>query len=436
MTQYLLEGIGHLDRLKVRAIQEDARLKRLVDNAIQFIDEELLKYYEEQQLNNSNKKQELDELSPIVIHYLYTRSFFLNYPIEGKLKKAVHHYTQQADKYWQKKGIYQEGMIALALQRMGETKTPTKIVKSLKERAIEDKERGMYWKMDSGYDWHQLPIETHALMIEVFSEVAKDLKTVEELKVWLLKTKQTTHWTTTKATAAAVYALLMNGDNWLLQDQLVEVNFNNAGNPELHDKKIKVAQQQAEAGTGYFKAQWSAKEVSADMASVSVSNPNKSVAWGGLYWQYFEQLDKIKTFKETPLTLHKQLFKEVNTATGPKLEAIHSTNVLQAGDKVKVRIELRVDRPMSYVHMKDMRASGFEPINVISQYKWQGSLGYYESTGDVATNSFLIIYLLEHTSSSIPCAWHTLATFPMASQRYSACTHQSLLAIQRGFACK
>ena len=43
---------------------------------------------------------------------------------------------------------------------------------------------------------------------------------------------------------------------------------------------------------------------------------------------------------------------------------------------------------MEYIHMKDMRASGFEPINVISRYKWQGGLGYYESTRDVATHFF------------------------------------------------
>jgi uncharacterized protein YfaS (alpha-2-macroglobulin family) len=59
------------------------------------------------------------------------------------------------------------------------------------------------------------------------------------------------------------------------------------------------------------------------------------------------------------------------------------------GDKIIVRIELRVDRDMEYVHMKDMRASGFEPINVISTYKYQDGLGYYESTKDAATNFFM-----------------------------------------------
>ena len=62
-------------------------------------------------------------------------------------------------------------------------------------------------------------------MIELFAEVAQDLAMVDELKVWLLKNKQTNHWKTTKATASAVYALLMNGDNWLLESQPVEITF-------------------------------------------------------------------------------------------------------------------------------------------------------------------------------------------------------------------
>jgi hypothetical protein len=43
---------------------------------------------------------------------------------------------------------------------------------------------------------------------------------------------------------------------------------------------------------------------------------------------------------------------------------------------------------MEYVHMKDMRASGLEPVNVLSGYRWQGGLGYYESTRDASTNFF------------------------------------------------
>ncbi|MGH2564077.1 MAG: hypothetical protein ACRDE5_06175, partial [Ginsengibacter sp.] len=112
-----------------------------------------------------------------------------------------------------------------------------------------------------------------------------------------------------------------------------------------------------------------------------------SSSWGSVYWQYFENLDKI-TFSETPLKLSKKLFVEKNTDTGPVLQPINDGDSLHVGDKIKVRIELHVDRDMEYVHMKDMRASCMEPTNVISQYKYQDGLGYYETTQDVSTNFF------------------------------------------------
>jgi uncharacterized protein YfaS (alpha-2-macroglobulin family) len=43
---------------------------------------------------------------------------------------------------------------------------------------------------------------------------------------------------------------------------------------------------------------------------------------------------------------------------------------------------------MEFMQLKDMRSSGLEPTSVISQYKWQDGLGYYESTRDVASYFF------------------------------------------------
>ena len=106
-----------------------------------------------------------------------------------------------------------------------------------------------------------------------------------------------------------------------------------------------------------------------------------------MYWQYFEDLDKI-TSAETPLKLKKKLFLRKYTDTGEEISEFNDNTHLKVGDLVRVRIELRVDRPMEFVHMKDMRASGLEPINVLSQYKWQDGLGYYESTKDASTNFF------------------------------------------------
>jgi uncharacterized protein YfaS (alpha-2-macroglobulin family) len=40
------------------------------------------------------------------------------------------------------------------------------------------------------------------------------------------------------------------------------------------------------------------------------------------------------------------------------------------------------------VHLKDLRASCFEPVDVISTYERRDNLSYYKSTKDVATHFF------------------------------------------------
>jgi hypothetical protein len=224
-------------------------------------------------------------------------------------------------------------------------------------------------------------VETQALLIECFDEVANDLDMVEELKVWLLKHKQTNAWHTTKATTEACYALLMRGTEWLSDDHKVDIT--------LGDTKIdtKTEDVKREAGTGYFKMTWSGKEIQPNMGKVVLKTSKDRVSWGALHWQYFEDLDKITTHA-TGLNIVKQLFIVQDNASGKVIKPLSEKNKLKIGDRIRVRIELRTDRDMEYVHMKDMRAAGFEPLNVFSRYKWQDGLGYYESTRDAATHFF------------------------------------------------
>jgi hypothetical protein len=238
----------------------------------------------------------------------------------------------------------------------------------------------MYFKEKWGYHWFQLPIETQSLMIELFTRVTHDTKSVEELKVWLLKNKQTTHWKTTKATLNAIYALLIN-DNWLDNDKLVDISFDTKID---YKPIIEKARKEAQKGTGYFKATFD--KFNKSMATIKVTNPNSNIVWGGLYWQYFEDMNKIKTFKETPLTIDKKLYIYDDLGSNQLIPITNQT--LKIGDKIKSRIEIRVDRDMEFIMLKDGRASAFEPINVLSQYKWQDGLGYYESTKDNATYFF------------------------------------------------
>ena len=389
ITQYLLEGIGHLEHLQVLEASNDQDLSAITTNSLEFIDRAFQTHFDDLQkkIQNGTTKLDADHLTSIVIHYLYTRSLFALKDEAGNQEEALGYYLDQAKKHWVNRGLYQQGMIALALHRYGEHGAAMDIIRSLEERAIKSKELGMYWKYNRGWFWHDLPIETHVLLLEAFAEVANDMVVVDEMKIWLLKNKQTNHWKTTKATASAIYGLLGYGQNWLGETKDVKITFPKAPK-KAYQASIQKAQEEQTPGVGYYKVDFAPEKISKDYATVKVKNQNEHIVWGGLYWQYFEDLDAIKTFEETPLKLQKELFKIGYDDNGEVLTAIGENGQLKPGDKIKVRIELKVDRDMEYIHMKDMRASGLEPINVLSRYKWQDGLGYYESTKDVATHFF------------------------------------------------
>lgn len=389
ITQYIVTGIGHLQKLNALPAASQKTISAMLAKAIPYLDNKLKEDHE--WLKKQKIKLNQNNISYTQIQYVYMRSMLQQLPQTKGTEAAFAYYSAQGKQYWLQQSRYMQGMLALTLHRNKETATANAIVKSLRENALIHEEMGMYWKeFNSGYYWYQAPVEAQALMIEVFHEVAKDTKVVSDLQTWLLKQKQVQNWKTTIATAEACYALLLQGTNVLEQETFVEVK---AGNQIFSSTTEKT-----EAGSGYFKRSVEGSLITNDMGKIQVRltpNPspsgegkaNHSVVWGAAYWQYFENLDKI-TSAETPLKLEKKYFIERNSAKGPVLTPVEEGTELKVGDKLKVRIELRVDRNMEYVHMKDMRASCMEPVNVLSTYKWQGGLGYYESTKDASTNFF------------------------------------------------
>ena len=286
---------------------------------------------------------------------------------------------------------YMQGMIALSTHRDGDRDLAKAIIRSLKENAIYNEDLGMYWKAfnTGGYYWHEAPIESQALMIEAFTEIDKNDATIADLKTWLLLQKQTQNWKTTKATSEAIYALLLDGKTGNT------LGTNSTATIQLGAITLLTDTEGAETGTGYFKRTIKAENVVPAMGNITVnispsplsSSVKPSPSWGAAYWQYFEDIDKISS-AATPLRLTKKLFKEKAGDKGPVLVELTNDAALEVGDKVIVRITLKADRDMEYVHMKDLRAACMEPVNVISGYKYQGGAGYYESTKDASTNFF------------------------------------------------
>lgn len=377
ITLYITTGFGRMRHLGVD-IDPTAAIKSL-----RRLDGWVTQRYERIPPSERSRNQ----LSSTIALYLYGRSFFLqDQKVEPAHKEAVNYWLQQAREHWLDLANRQsQAHLSVALKRFGDLDAAKGIMASIKERSVSNEEMGMFWRdMELSWWWYRAPIETQAMMIEAFDEVMNDQQAVEDCKVWLLKQKQTQDWKTTKATADAVYALLLRGSDLLASDALVEVTL---GGEAIEPDEV-------EAGTGFYQERFAAGEIRAELAEVQVRKVDEGVAWGSLHWQYLEDISKVTPYEGTPLKLTKQLYIKKNTEKGPMLEAVDGP--LQVGDQLVVRVVLRTDRDMEYVHLKDHRGSGTEPVNVLSHYKYQDGLAYYESTRDTASH-FFIDYLPKGT---------------------------------------
>jgi TonB-dependent SusC/RagA subfamily outer membrane receptor len=373
ITQHILAGIGHLNKLYPN---ESSKHKTIVDKAIPNLDEQFVSLY--------SKSKKISKLETVNINYLYTRSFYLTeYPLSKKCDSIIQLQLKNSKENWLTYSLYEKGLLALVMNRFNEKSFAKKIIESLKETTSNNDEIGMYWiENKSGYYWYQSKIETQALLIEAFAEIDNNKELIDAMKVWLIKNKQTNKWPTTKATTEAIFALLNHGNDWTSLKENTKITL---GDEKTLTKKLE--KKEDELDTGYLKIQFKSYEISPKMATITVNNKTASPGFGGVYWQYFETLENIKKDSTQAISITKNLFKKVKTNQDKELIALEKEQ-LKVGDLITVRLIIKTDNNLEFVHLKDLRASCLEPVDVISEYKWESGYSYYKSTKDVATHFF------------------------------------------------
>ena len=388
MTQYVVETIARMQQLGVIDPAQRATIEQITSAALRYLDRKLEEDYQRllAETKDSTELRQEYRPTPLQLHYLYARTL-----IDGAstpTSKAFDFYRERAFAEWLSYGLYEQALIAITMAHSpsagggrGEV-----IIASLRERAIHKDEFGMYWKYDRGYSWNELPIETHTRLIEAFRTIDPHPEELDEMRLHLLTNKRTNAWPTTKATAAAVYAILNAGASFSVDQptQPIVASWPGRIGNQL-STRVLALQETAEAATGEFTLRVPADEVSSDLATATIENPSNDLVWGGVFYQYTELADRVEASHTGPLSLERTLYKKV----GDRLQPITNDAPLHPGDRITVRLTLRSDRAMDYVHVKDRRAATFEPVEPLSGYQYQNGLGYYFAPGDLATNFFI-----------------------------------------------
>ena len=371
ITLYILTGFARLNRLAGAAYPD------FFASACRALDAEVVVEVQRRVAEAKKLKMKFHACGWDV-QWLYLHSFTGVPDPDAKTKDLLLKHI--ADE-WTDFGYETQARAALVLHRFGKKGVAKDIIASLKENAIVSDEMGMYWKRSSFFSssLFAAPVSTQAAIIEAIWEIARDAESVDACRAWLLKQKQTQNWSSTASTADAIYAILLDGGADLLAgDTLATVT--------LGGKEVPKAN--AEAGTGLYTHKVPAKEIKPEMGAITFSNDAKGgVAWGGVHWSYFEDVLKVRAHEPKELHVEKKYYRKVRGPQGTRLAPVEGA--LEVGDELVARIVLTSDRVFEYVHVQDERPACAEPVDVLSRYRWQDGVGYYQSTRDTATHYYI-----------------------------------------------
>ena len=379
ITLTMLRGFGELREQGCIDPDTDNELKTALVKAIAYVDGEYYKSYLEwlKWEKENSKFWEKRSVNPICLHYLYTRSFWKDYSFKAKTKTSYDYFYAALKRVSHiNDGLMTKALTALTFYRNGDKALSDGILKLFDESALTSDEMGQYWRDNvAGWFWYNAPIETQSLIIRAYDECSGGKRDVGLMQQWLLKQKQTTRWTNSVSSAHAVYALLLGSGSEALD---------NKQSATLTVGGKKIVPEKQEAGTGYFRKDWTAAEISRPMANVTIDNSkNPSCSWGALYWQYFENLDKVE-HSEQGFAVSAYYYKVTDEGTLANIDG-----PVSIGDKIRVRLRFTVDRNLEYVQVKALRPAGLEPVSSRSGRNWNGGLSYYLAVEDAATSLYI-----------------------------------------------
>ena len=343
-----------------------------------YLHAEMLEHYQDM-LKIYGKGKLPKYLSYMEMQYLYLIAIG-DISVPAKNKVAYDHFLSLVENNLKDGDVIDKAQSAIIQHKAGKLKSSQDFINSLKEHMVDEDEMGAHFAfLDKPYTWAMIPIPQHVATMEALKYVGGNDELIEEMKMWLLKQKQTRGWNSSVCTVDAIYALLCRGANLLENKGDVRITFADRVMETISPTKSDTPD------LGYIKENFTDKQT-VEAPVIKVEKRDDGIAWGAAYAQYFTPMTDIQQHGKE-LNLERKLYVERIGSDGKKtLEQIGNGAKLQIGDVVVSRMTIELDRAMDFVQLKDRPAACFEPVAQLSGYRW--GMGYYMEVEDAATNFF------------------------------------------------
>ena len=364
ITKQILIGFGIAESISsIRNTNRDALF--LIDRTIEWLDETFTRDIE--QSLKTMIKNDTFRLAFSDIHYCYARSFFLKshpLPTDENMSIIIKSLWNERLKH----GLQAEAMIALFFNRMGENDKAKAMLRSLKERSVQN-EYGYHWSLKSNL-WTDADIETHALILQAFDEIHSDSEVRAGVLTYLLKQKQTRNWGTPSATLSATMSLLNNtvscsNNSITLSIDGIQIKKNATGFPGILTHTTKDASM---------------------VKSIELTTDKNCPAWGGVYRHRIVPLKEEFSAAESEFSISRQFLRNI---PGKGLIPLKEGEQLTLGERIMIRIKVSTPHTMNYVQVQDLFPSCFDIMANMSEYRHYQNLWAYIIPRDNTMNFFI-----------------------------------------------
>jgi len=376
ITQNVLTRFGQLERLGISI----NNALTITQGTERFLADFHVKNYKEY---ITNKKEY--RLSSLDVYWLYSRTFFKSRNSEA-IKDVETYYKNKLKKDWMRFSPYEQALIGIYFKSENLNNEAQLIYASLKDRAKKNSNIGMYWVENSGYYWYQNNIASQAMVISFFKTMDASESIMDEMRLWLILNKESNAWETGVATADAVYAILSTGKNYLSSSKQPIIKVGNKKFVYTSSTQKDEIEVLWTPGLGQVKNKWSGEEISSDLGTVEIEKFSEGPGVLNMYWQYTDEMSKIKSSENQSMEI-KKIYRRIVAGAKDEKGIIDST--FTVGDKIEIELIVNVDRDLEFVHIKDLRPAGFEPSMTTSGYNYEKGLSYYQSPKDVSMEYFI-----------------------------------------------
>jgi uncharacterized protein YfaS (alpha-2-macroglobulin family) len=274
-------------------------------------------------------------------------------------------------------------LTALTLHHMKETQRAKEWLESWMQLSQETEDEGRFWAPESmSWVWQNDTLENHAFTLHALTNISPNDARARGLVQWIFMNKKLSHWRSTRTTAEVLYALVgyMKSQNLMGKTERLEVSVGSAQRAFVFEpSKLETGRQQ-----------WvfEGKEIQPQtMGRIRVAQKTDGFNFASATWQ-FSTLRFPEKGDGDLFALSRAYFKRVPTGSGFQLIPLKEGDTLRLGEEVEVQLTLQAKAPAEYVHLRDVRATGFEPRTVASGWKWEKGYACYEEVRDSAQNYF------------------------------------------------